>query len=437
MLQVHADIGDHQSIAANLSTFTAHIENVRDIDIELEVPALVLLDEVGTGTDPEEGAALGVAIVDHFKRRGAHVLVSTHYAPLKVYATGTDGVLNASVEFDERTLKPTYHLLTGVAGASSGIEIARRFGLPVSVTESARSAVSESGVRALEYLRRLKEQFDEKKQSLEALEEERAAVATRYSRLEVEFEKREQQREREFRAKLQATVDDFSARAEKFLASIADAAEARRVRKDVERRSIELRAAVGTSARGLRDSSSSGRNEAHPDPGVVSEGNAAALTNVEFRAGDRVRILSLGQDGQVESIGDDAIEVRVGSLRFREDRNNLRLIEGGTTSKDTAKRKIDVPHGVSLNLSERSESGTSEINVIGRNTREAVDAVDKFLDEVFLNGYDRIRIVHGIGTGALRRAVQELLKDHPHVEKFFTADAREGGNGATVVELKK
>ena len=434
-VQVHADIGDHQSIAANLSTFTAHIENVRDIDIDLEVPALVLLDEVGTGTDPEEGAALGVAIVDHFKKRGAHVLVSTHYAPLKVYATSSEGVVNASVEFDEKTLKPTYHLLTGVAGASSGIEIARRFGLPPSVTESARNGVSETGVRALDYLRRLKEQFDEKQQVLVALEEERDAVAKKYSRLELEFEKREQQREKEFRSKLLATVDDFSARAEKFLATITDAAEARRARKDVERRAIELKAAAGTSMRSLRESDPA-RTTGERESAIQSSGSGIPETT-ELRPGDRVQILSLGQEGQVETIGDGEIEVRVGSLRFREDRDNLRLIDSSPASKDSGRRKIDVPRGVSLNLNERDEAATREINVIGRNTREASDAVDKFLDESFLSGYDRIRIVHGIGTGALRRAVQELLSGHPHVEKFFTADPKEGGNGATIVELKK
>lgn len=435
-VHVFADIGDHQSIAANLSTFTAHIENVRDIDIELEVPALVLLDEVGTGTDPEEGAALGVAIVDHFKRRGAHVVVSTHYSPLKVYATSTAGVLNASVEFDEKTLKPTYHLLTGVAGASSGIEIARRFGLPVSVTENARNGVSEAGVRALDYLRRLKEQFDEKQQTLIALEEERAAVATKYSRLELEFEKREQQREKEFRARLQSTVDDFSARAEKFLAAITDAAEARRARKDVERRAIELKAAAGTSARGLREASSTRAPEERLEEQPST--SAGIQPGIELRPGDLVEILSLGQEGQVETVGDDEIEVRVGSLRFREDRNNLKLIQSSAASKDAGRgRKIDVPRGVSLNLNEREELGTGEINVIGQNTREATDSVDKFLDEAFLNGYDRVRIVHGVGTGALKRAMQELLSGHPHVEKFLAAEGREGGSGATIVELKK
>ena len=208
-------------------------------------------------------------------------------------------MLNASVEFDERTLKPTYHLLTGVAGASSGIEIDRRFGLPVSVTESARSAVSESGVRALEYLRRLKEQFDEKKQSLEALEEERAAVATRYSRLELEFEKREQQREREFLAKLQATVDDFSARAEKF-SSIA-CGRGSTCQERCERRDQSNCGRGGHLRTRPRDCLSGRRVSSGPALHLKA---MPAPRQIEFRAGDRVGFFPLDRR-QVESIGDD------------------------------------------------------------------------------------------------------------------------------------
>ena len=145
------DIGDHQSIAANLSTFTAHISNIRKICDEISAPALVLLDEVGTGTDPEEGSALGVAIVDYLRERGAHVIVTTHYSGLKIYATNTPGVVTASVEFDEKTLKPTYRLLTGIAGASSGIEIARRFGLPEAITERAVEKVQTASAEATEF----------------------------------------------------------------------------------------------------------------------------------------------------------------------------------------------------------------------------------------------------------------------------------------------
>ncbi|HKX28839.1 MAG TPA: hypothetical protein VJ302_14170, partial [Blastocatellia bacterium] len=234
--QVQADIGDHQSIAANLSTFTAHVQHIREISDDLEPPALILLDEVGTGTDPEEGSALGVAMVDYFHAQGAHVIVTTHYSGLKVYATNTPGVLNASVEFDERTLKPTYRLQTGLAGSSSGIEIARRFGLPKAITERAAQNVMTATAEAAEYLKKLKWQFDQQAQTLLALEEERAVVADKYARLELEFGRREREREQEFRAELQKVVNDFVTKAEKFASTIEDAANARRTRKEVERR---------------------------------------------------------------------------------------------------------------------------------------------------------------------------------------------------------
>ncbi|MGH9837709.1 MAG: endonuclease MutS2, partial [Blastocatellia bacterium] len=221
---VHADIGDHQSIAANLSTFTAHIQNIREISDAMEPPALVLLDEVGTGTDPEEGSALGVAMVDYFRRLGAHVLVTTHYGGLKMYATNREDVVNASVEFDEKTLKPTYRLLVGLAGSSSGIEIARRFGLPKGITDLAAEKVRTGSAEATEYLRRLKEQFDHQQQMVAALEEERAIVADKYAKLELDFIRREKEREKESRAALQKVVDEFVTKAEKFASTIEDAA---------------------------------------------------------------------------------------------------------------------------------------------------------------------------------------------------------------------
>src|SRR5262245_10367028 len=253
--QVQADIGDHQSIAANLSTFTAHIQNIRGISDELDPPALILLDEVGTGTDPEEGSALGVAMVDYFRERGAHVIVTTHYSGLKMYATNTPGVINASVEFDERTLKPTYHLLTGLAGSSSGIEIARRFGLPKAITERAADRVKTASAEATEYLRRLKDQFGAQRQLITAIEEERAAVADKYAKLELDFIKKEREREKEFRAELQKVVDEFVTKAEKFASSIEDAAVARKIRKEIEKRSVELKVGASSESRRMHQRS--------------------------------------------------------------------------------------------------------------------------------------------------------------------------------------
>jgi DNA mismatch repair protein MutS2 len=431
--QVHADIGDHQSIAANLSTFTAHIQNIRDISDALEPPALVLLDEVGTGTDPEEGSALGVAMVDYFRRQGAHVLVTTHYSGLKMYATNREDVVNASVEFDEKTLKPTYRLLTGLAGSSSGIEIARRFGLPKGITDLASEKVKTASAEAAEYLRRLKEQFDHQQQTAAALDEERALVADKYAKLELEFIRRDKEREKEFRAALQTVVAEFTAKAEKFAATIEDAATARRVKKEIERRSVELKAAATTAGRELRQQ---GVLAGEPAPPADEADAAPDPQTLDFRLGDRVRVLSLNQEGVVESVTDDVIGVQVGALRFREAPENLRLIERVTTSKKSARAAAGLPKGVSVSLQEQPALG-SELNVIGKTTNEATEAADKFLDAAYLDNFDRVRIVHGLGMGALKRAIADLLSGHPHVAKFFPAAPAEGGNGATIVELKK
>jgi DNA mismatch repair protein MutS2 len=436
--QVLADIGDHQSIAANLSTFTAHIQNIGEISDELDPPALVLLDEVGTGTDPEEGSALGVAMVDYFHKRGAHIIVTTHYSGLKIYATNTSGVINASVEFDERTLKPTYHLLTGVAGSSSGIEIARRAGLPKAITDQAAEKVKTSSADASEYLRRLKEQFDQQQQTIAALDEERAAVAEKYARLELDFNKRERVREKAFRAELQKVVDEFVARAESFFTTIEDAANARRARKEIERRTVELKVAASSAARQLHQQTGTiAQSEASSESqGDKSQEDTSGGEAVDLRVGDRVRLVSLGQEGVVESVGDDEIGVQVGALRFRERRENLRLIERHRETKKTAKATIGLPKGVSVSLQDQPQIG-SELNVIGKTVNEATEAADKFLDAAYLDNYDRVRIVHGIGMGALKRAIADLLAGHPHVASYYAAAPNEGGNGATVVELKK
>jgi DNA mismatch repair protein MutS2 len=405
------------------------LANVRAISEALLAPALVLLDEVGTGTDPEEGSALGVAMVDYFRERGAHVIVTTHYSGLKVYATNTPGVVTASVEFDEKTLKPTFHLLTGLAGASSGIEIARRFGLPKAITDKAAARVQTASADAVEFLRKLKEQYDSQHQQLVALEEERAAVAQKYAKLELEFFQRERDREKEFKADLQKVVADFTAKANELVAKIEDEATQRKLRKEVERRSSELKAAATMTGRKLAFETNTGKAE------PVIE--LSEPENFEIQAGDRVKVLSLGQEGVVESIYDEIVNVQVGALRFRESCENLRLIERKPVSKAAKAGIAGLPKGVSVSLNEERAEVRSELNVIGKTANEATDEADKFLDAAYLNNHERVRIVHGSGMGILKKAIADFLAKHPHVAKFYPASQAEGGNGATVVELKK
>lgn len=450
---VLADIGDRQSLAANLSTFTSHVSNIRRM-VELCVsPALVLFDEVGTGTDPEEGSALGVAVVDHFRREcGAHVIATTHYSGLKMYASNEEAVQNASVEFDERTLQPTYRLLVGVAGSSAGLEIARRFKLPEEIIEAARSRVDERSLAADAYLRRIQREAEEAERLRLALEEERRALAERYNSLDAEAARRERERQTEFARTLERAVADFERQARELYSKIEDRAQRVRVEREAERRAAELRREAQKARAEARPASTQKTGEPN-SPRVVkgSRGEADALTATpssidapqrDIAAGDEVRLKTLGMTGTVERISDGEAEVRVNNLRFREKVSNLELVASTPKKQkedDTLAGRLRrmQERGTEVKLKASRESVDAELNLIGQTTDEARDRVDRFLDEAYLQGHSHVRIIHGHGTGALRRAVADLLRTHPHVERFDLAPENQGGAGATVVELKQ
>ena len=484
-----ADIGDQQSIAANLSTFTSHVANIAGMIESCETPVLVMLDEVGTGTDPEEGSALGVAVVDHFKQRGAQVLATTHYSGLKMYAANEPGVLNASVEFDEKTLQPTYRLLVGLAGSSSGLEIARRFGIPDELLENAATNLKQSSLDAIEYLRRIKSEAEAAASLRKALEEERAAVAEKFASLDREFQKRESDRQSQFTTDLAQSISDFEKFSRDLLSKIEDRAARVKVEREAEKRASELKreaqkAAEAMSQAARLQTAKQPKAETQNLPAqlrgvkvlrdgkVVNdrleksaadsieveridarvEGKAARAPARDFKVGDRVRLLSFGSIGTIDQLKDDQANVRVGSLHLREKISNLELIDE-TTNRTTMGRGSSptAREGSLEELSRRAtatelhlhsrESGSkftnmAELKLIGKTTDEAADLVDKFLDEAFLNGQTEVRIIHGHGTGALRRSVAELLSDHPHVARFAAAPQDQGGSGATIVEIK-
>ncbi len=417
--QIFADIGDQQSISANLSTFTAHMRNIADMAVHVRPPALVLLDEVGTGTDPDEGAALAVAIVNYFLLSGAVAIASTHYPRLKMWSSQTEGVRNASVEFDERTLQPTYRLIPDIAGASSGIEIARRMRIPEPILTLAQSLVEPSHAQAREYLRRLKESLDEQESLRASLEEERSAVASKYSKLESEFTAREKAREAKFDAALAQAVAEFKRESEQALRKIKDRVEASRMKKTVENQTAELRR---RSVRLKEDVAGGKPDRQSPDAAPNSE--AAG----EIREGDRVKIRSLDREGTVESIRDGDFVVIVGALRYRA--NEKDLVRIGAAVPLQPQR----PH-LSPDLDDRPTP--SELMVIGLTSDDAVERVDKFLDQAFLAGVETVRIVHGHGKGILRKAIAGFLTNHPQVDRFALAPSEQGGAGATLVSLKK
>jgi DNA mismatch repair protein MutS2 len=450
-----ADIGDHQSIAANLSTFTSHVANIARMIQLCEAPALVLLDEVGTGTDPEEGSALGVAVVDYFRRVcNAQVIATTHYSGLKMYAGTESGVVNASVEFDEKTLQPTYRLIVGVAGSSSGLEIARRFGVPETITNTAIESVKDSSRQSSEYLKIIKREAEDAENLRKALEEERAAVAEKFATLDQAAAKRERERQIDFERTMQRQLADFEKRARELVARIEDRAERLKVEREAQRQTAEMKREAQRAVRAVSSSdSASGKGDQRSvrivrdgqvvtrdtvEPTSIEEVTYVSVPQREISIGDKVKLRSFGSIGIVDQIKGDEAEVRVKALRFREKLENLELVELQSSTKPQAGKleKLRQASSTEIHLKDAAQGGSSEINVIGKTTDEAVDLVDKFLDEAALASIGEVRIVHGHGTGALRRAIGDLLKDHPHVSRFIAAPQDQGGSGATIVQLR-
>ncbi|MBI3949661.1 MAG: endonuclease MutS2 [Acidobacteria bacterium] len=419
--QILPDIGDQQSIVANLSTFTAHIQNVRQMAETLSPPGLVLLDEVGTGTDPEEGAALAVAIVDFFKRHGAMVIATTHYQNLKMYAQLTSGVVSASVEFDEEKLQPTYRLLQGLAGSSSGIEIARRMGLSDEMIERARQRLKVHDQDAAHYLRQLKSELERQHSIRAALEEERKAVTEKLNSLEREFARREENRRKVFEARLKEVVDEYSRQARELLSQVRDRKAQLTLQRTIDRQTTRLKTELRKQMR---------EEEARlPD----AEPRRVAK-DIELKVGDAVRLLDINKTGTIASIDKDEVIVEAGPLRFKTRQSNLEPI-----SEEAAKPADGESHagGITVELKSRPELSL-ELNLIGCTVEQALERADKFLDEAYLASLRTVRIIHGVGTGALRRAIRAMLASHPHVASFQPGDERTPDAGAvTIVELRQ
>lgn len=419
-----ADIGDHQSLSANLSTFSSHMSNIASMIHACRSPSLVLLDEAGTGTDPEEGSALGVAIVDHFRKKGSHVIASTHYRGLKMYAANDERIINASVEFDEKTLQPTYKLLLGLAGASSGIEIAHRFGIDNSVIAAARENLDISAQEAEQYLRKLQNEAKIATDLRLALEEEREAVAMKYAALEIEAVKKEKARQKEFESRLATTIDDFDRQAIAFIKTLEDKALKNRLEKERLSRKAELnRAVLSTAEAQRRRETAENRSEGSP-----------VLGGEDCGVGTKV-ITSFGNIGTIERIDKGVAEVLVGGMRLREKLADLRIAAEPSKAE---KRPTGSVHRSRVQMSGDNErrDAAAELNLIGKTTADAEYELDRFIDEAYMASIPRVRIVHGYGTGALKNYVHHFLKTSDLVERYEFAPSNQGGNGATIADLK-
>lgn len=418
---IFADIGDDQSIAASLSTFSARIAHLVEMERALELPALVLLDEVGGGTDPIEGGALGTAVIDHFRRRGATVVATTHDDSLKSYAATTDGIAAAAMGFVPETYAPTYRLVYGAPGRSLALEIAERLGMPASVIAAARARRSDRETQLAEHLARVDKEIATLEQERQLLRDERLAVAeerrkvlTRESHvtereavLRRRLDDRVNEKLREARAEIDRVVAQVKTRADALGTPVVSTG-------DIGRLRVQGRSALDTIAQPLEA----------PAP----DGAGAALQRAPA-AGDAVFVPAFGSPARVTSVSGKHAEVDIRGKRMKVAWRDLHASTMPIPEKKTG-------GGVTAPSQTGLVSAVRELMVIGKTVDQAIDEAEKFLDGALLADSRRLRVVHGHGTGRLREAMTKFFREHPLVATVGPAPDNEGGSGATIVELK-
>ncbi len=422
---IFADIGDEQSIEQSLSTFSSHMNNIVDIVSKADTGTLVLIDELGAGTDPAEGAALAIAILDNLYRRGAKTLATTHYTELKKYAISTPGIENASMEFNVETLSPTYRLTIGAPGRSNAFEISRKLGLDEKIIEHAGNLLEtgdiefESVIEALEkdrkkaeeerdeaiYLslaiKKQKEELDKEKAGLKA-EKEKIIARAREEAREIIRETKELSADIQKELKALSKIESLGERTKRF-------DENRRRIKDAESRNRES---------------------------VSVPENRNPVKKEQLHEGSRVKILSIDQNGEVITLPDDKgdLMVQVGIMKINVNLKDLMSIENNAPAKKKTKAKAS---GYGSMYRQKSAEISPSINVQGRYLDDAVMDVDKYLDDAFMAGLPTVMVIHGRGEGILRSGIQRMLKSHKHVKSFRSGRMNEGGDGVTVVQLKE
>ena len=425
---VCADIGDAQSIEQNLSTFSAHVVNVDRISHIADPHSLVLLDELGSATDPEEGAALAVAVARHFLARGAWCFITTHLTALKVYATGQDGVFNAAVGFDETTLSPTYDLRLGVPGASAGLNIAARLGLDPMIVAEARAQRTTQQADIARFLDELHAQLD----AAAAEREQNAAIAAKLERerehLQRDGRAEQQARARELKRELEKLIEDFEAQVRETVQAIGDKAVAKKMQRDAALRVAGLRREYSE-----RFQSKVAEHVEANTPKPMSKAERMRTPHV----GDIVRLKQLGLEARIERMLEGGhVEVTAGRMKMRVPvKDVVEVIAMAQQPAAVADKKRS--GGVRVQGVTDSDYMSSEINVIGRTADEAEGEVDRFVEQAFLAGLPRVRVVHGVGMGILRRTLRDFLRNHPHVASIAEPPYNEGGQGATIVELRQ
>jgi len=430
--RVLVDIGDEQSIAADLSTFSAHMLNLKSM-LEAATPqSLVLVDEMGTGTAPEEGAALAVALLDEFRAKNCIVLATTHHDRLKTYAAMTPGVVNAAVEFDDVNLRPTYRLMVGVPGGSSGIAIAQRLGIANGIIERARSLLTPESREAADliaYLHRSRDELDRMQKQMAA---ERHALEEERKKLRTEWVGRQQKRIKE----LEAQFAEMLKRFDENVARVVEAVKERELRGQMEKSARRKMQDVRSEAHDeLNAAVVQTISDSQADLGVTSA-SLQAVTAERLQPGVRVRVRGFSKPVVFRRLEGSSAEIEAGPLRMKVALDEITGVAGDATAS-----KFAAPTSRLQSATVTSQRGegtpTDEINVIGMTVEEATERLDKFLDDAALANRSQVRIIHGHGTGALRKGIGTFLASHPLVERHSFETEERGGKAITLVELQK
>jgi DNA mismatch repair protein MutS2 len=429
--KVLVDIGDEQSIAADLSTFSAHLLNLKTM-LEWATPqSLALVDEMGTGTAPEEGAALAVALLDEFRAKNCIVLATTHHDRLKTYASTTPGVVNAAVEFDDVNLRPTYRLMVGVPGGSSGIAIAQRLGVAPSIIERARSLLTPESREAADliaYLHRSRDELDRMQQQMTA---ERRALEEERKKLRSEWVERQQKRIKE----LEAQFAEMQKRFDENVARLIESVKERELRASLEKTAKRKGQEIRSEAReGLNAALLQTISDSQTDLGTTSA-SQEPIRAENLQPGARIRVRGFSKPVIFRRLDGSSAEIEAGPLRMKVAVDEIVGVEG-----PAAASKSVSPSSKGSNVTVRTQPGagavSDEINVIGLTVEQATELVDKFLDDAAMAHKARVRIIHGHGTGALRRGLAEFLKGHTLVESIASEQPDRGGAAITIAELR-
>ena len=416
---VYADIGDEQSIEQSLSTFSGHITNIIRILKQADQRSLVILDELGAGTDPQEGAALARAILSHLIDTCAMTLVATHYPELKTFAHSTEGVVNASLEFDIKTLRPTYRLTLGLPGRSNALAIAQRLGLPQAIIDSAKAEINPLDLRADKLLDDIRKERNRTSREREKLEKARARLETQTRELEKRLEKIEDER--------RDTIAKARAEGELEVAVLKQNIDSLKQQMKKAKQPLEAIRAIEEKIEKMEE-----KTEAPVERrGIEDGGRSLVFGHSSIKLGERVNVSTLNAEGVVTALGESDAEVQIGTLRVRARYSELQRINVNQAANQKPQAAVR-----RLSPVVNSKSPGMEVDLRGLMSDDALDKMERYMEQAFLAGLPFVRIIHGKGTGKLRQAVREALRGHEYVKSFEEGGDKEGGEGVTVAKLK-